>query len=104
MADVNAPLRFLGSYTNIVNGVSFYLPEHPSTLDIGDPASTPWSDARDVKRAGVALVCPEPEAICMLSLNQRAGDLPRHAVTLSRSYWGERDAPVRYVIVIVPPA
>src|SRR4051812_11966998 len=34
-ANVNAPLRYLGSYTNIINGVSFYLPDRPSTLDIG---------------------------------------------------------------------
>jgi hypothetical protein len=36
-------------------------------------------------------------------LNQRAGDLPRHAVTLSRQHWGVGDKPVRYVIVIVRP-
>ena len=36
-------------------------------------------------------------------LNQRAGDLPRHAVTLSRRHWGIADKPVRYVIVVVPP-
>jgi hypothetical protein len=37
-------------------------------------------------------------------LNQRAGELPRHEVTLSRTHWGVADKPVRYVIVIVPPA
>jgi hypothetical protein len=102
-ANVNAPLRFIGSYTNIINGVSFYLPDKPSTLDIVDPPSTPWSDAASVARSGIALVCPEPEALCMHFLNQRAGDLPRHAVTLSRRHWGEPDKPVRYIIVVVPP-
>ncbi len=34
----DTPLRFVGSYTNIVNGVSFYLPSRPSTLDIDEPA------------------------------------------------------------------
>jgi len=103
-ANVNAPLRYLGSYTNIINGVSFYLPDNPSTLDIIDPPSTPWSDAASVARSGIALVCPEPEAVCMHFLNQRAGDLPRHAVTLSRRHWGVTDKPVRYIIVVVPPA
>ena len=28
-------------------------------------AATPWADAASVARAGIALVCPEPEAICM---------------------------------------
>jgi 4-amino-4-deoxy-L-arabinose transferase-like glycosyltransferase len=102
--NVNAPLRYIGSYTNIINGVSFYLPDNPATLDIVDPPSTPWSDEASVKRAGIALACPEPEAVCMHFLNQRAGDLPRHAVTLSRPHWGVRDKPVRYVIVVVPPA
>src|SRR5205085_9337326 len=55
-ANVNAPLHYLGSYTNIVNGVSFYLPDKPSTIDIVGPDSTPWADAASVARAGVALV------------------------------------------------
>jgi hypothetical protein len=97
------PLRFLGSYTSIINGVSFYLPGHVSTFDIGDPASTPWSSEASVTRAGIALVCPEEEAICMHFLNQRAGNATRHAVTLSRMHWGAADKPVRYLIVIVPP-
>jgi len=100
---VNAPLRSIGSYTNIVNGVSFYSAYRPSTLDIVDPPSTPWSDEASVKRAGIALVCPEPEPVCMHFLNMRAGDLPRHAVTLSRKHWGAADKPVRYIIVVVPP-
>src|SRR5688572_11916812 len=87
----NAPLRYLGSYTNIVNGVSFYLPGRVSTLDIVGPSATPWADEASVTRAGVALACPEQEAICMHFLNQRAGDATRHAVTLSRSHWGVAD-------------
>ena len=101
--NVKAPLRYLGSYTNIVNGVSFYLPDKPSTLDIVGPSSTPWADEARVARAGIALVCPEAEQICMHFLNMRAGSLPRHAVTLSRQHWGVGDKPVRYVIVVVPP-
>jgi 4-amino-4-deoxy-L-arabinose transferase-like glycosyltransferase len=101
--ETNRPLRYLGSYTNIVNGVSFYLSGRVSTLDIVGPASTPWSDEASVARFGIALVCPEAEAICMHFLNQRAGDATRHAVTLSRRHWGVGDKPVRYVIVALPP-
>jgi 4-amino-4-deoxy-L-arabinose transferase-like glycosyltransferase len=97
------PLRFVGSYTNIVNGVSFYLKDRPSTLDIVGPASTPWADEASVAREGVALVCPEPEPICMHFLNLRAGNAKRSVVTLARTHWGEADKPVRYVIAIVPP-
>jgi 4-amino-4-deoxy-L-arabinose transferase-like glycosyltransferase len=97
------PLRYLGSYTNIVNGVSFYLPDRPSTLDIVNSTTTPWSDEASVRRDGIALVCPEPEQFCMHFLNARAGAAPRHAVTLSRKHLGVADTPVRYVIVILPP-
>ena len=65
---------------------------------------TPWADPESVARAGVALVCPEPEAACMENLNARGRGLPRHAVTLSRRHFGVADTPVRYVIVIVPPS
>lgn len=102
-SEVKQPLRYVGSYTNIVNGVVFYLRDKPSTLDIIGPDSTPWADEASVARAGIALVCPDGEAICMHALNQRAGSLPRHSATLSREHWGVRDKPVRYIIVIVPP-
>jgi hypothetical protein len=101
--ETNRPLRYLGSYTNIVNGVSFYLPGRVSTLDIVGPASTPWSDEARVARFGIALVCPEAEAICMHFLNMRARDATRHTVTLSRRHWGVGDTPVRYVIAVLPP-
>jgi 4-amino-4-deoxy-L-arabinose transferase-like glycosyltransferase len=96
------PLRYLGSYTNIVNGVSFYSADHPHTLDIMDSRATPWSDDASIKRDGIALVCPDPEPVCMEKLNARAGDAPRHAVTLSRWHLGAADAPVRYIIVVLP--
>jgi 4-amino-4-deoxy-L-arabinose transferase-like glycosyltransferase len=97
------PLRFVGSYTNIVNGVAFYLRDKPSTLDIVGPASTPWADEASVARAGIALVCPEPEPVCLHFLNARAGNARRTVVTLSRTHWGAADKPVRYVIVVLPP-
>jgi 4-amino-4-deoxy-L-arabinose transferase-like glycosyltransferase len=99
----NVPLRYVGSYTNIVNGVVFYLPGRVSTLDIAGPSATPWANEASVARAGIALVCPDAEAICMHFLNQRAGSLPRRAVMLSRRHWGVGDKPMRYVIVVVPP-
>jgi len=97
------PLRYIGSYTSIINGVSFYLPRGVSTLDIVGSWATPWADEASVARAGIALVCPDQEAICMHFLNARAAGVTRHAVTLSRTHWGSADKPVRYVIAIVPP-
>jgi hypothetical protein len=102
-AATDRPLRLLGSTTNLVNGVSFYLASRPATLDIGEPRNTPWADAASLVRAGMALVCPEPDPVCMHFLNERAGSAQRTVVMLSRSHLGFADAPVRYVIAILPP-
>jgi hypothetical protein len=99
-----APLKLFGSNTNIVNGAGFYLPSQPLRIDIGAPRDTPWADESRIGRDGIALACPEAQAACMEKLNARAATLPRHAVTLSRRYFGVTDEPVRYVIVVVPPA
>ncbi len=53
-----APLRLVGSYTNLVNGVVFYLADRPSTFDIAGPAATPWADEARIAREGIALTCP----------------------------------------------
>jgi hypothetical protein len=98
-----APLKLFGSNTNIVNGAGFYLPSRPLRIDIGSPRDTPWADEARIGRDGIALVCPELQAACMEKLNARAAALPRHAVTLSRRFFGVADQPVRYVIVVVPP-
>lgn len=98
-----APMRLFGSTTEIVNGAGFYLPGKPLRIDIAGPVDTPWADDARVKREGIALACPEAEVVCMHFLNQRAGGAKRETVTLSRSYFGLSDAPVRYTIAIVPP-
>jgi 4-amino-4-deoxy-L-arabinose transferase-like glycosyltransferase len=101
-----APLRLVGSQTNLVNGVIFYLPSRPSTLDIMGPQATPWADEARVTREGIALACPALDQPCMRMLDARAARAPaakRSEVTVSRTHLGVADAPVRYVIVIVPP-
>jgi 4-amino-4-deoxy-L-arabinose transferase-like glycosyltransferase len=98
-----APLRLLGSNTNIVNGAAFYLPSQPLRIDILGTRDTPWADETQIARNGIALVCPEAQSECMNQLNARAARLPRDIVTLSRVFFGAADAPARYVIVIVPP-
>ena len=101
------PLRVLGSDTNIGNGASFYLPSRPYALDIVDSSITPWAEAPLSAGAGAVFVCAEMEGACMAALEARAtraSVAKRSTVTISRSYLGVADAPVRYMIVIVPPA
>ena len=70
------PLRFVGSFTNVVNGMSFYLPSRPATLEINEPAVTPWADPeRRARRAPAGL----PGALTCMENLVRAG-MTRHAV------------------------
>ena len=98
-----APLKLFGSDTNIVNSAGFYLPGQPLRIDILGRRDTPWADDARIERDGMAIVCPETQSGCMDQLNALAAALPRHAVTLVRSYWGVPGVPERYVIVVLPP-
>lgn len=98
------PLRLVGSYTNVVNGVAFYLPDRPSTYEVVGPSETPWVDDARVARDGIALVCPVKEAICLRAVETFAARRPvarRLEVEISRSYLGVADTPERYLIVII---
>jgi hypothetical protein len=100
------PLRFVGSYNNLLYGVLFYLPEHVAPLEIVDPRVTPWIDEAEVARAGIALVCPVEEDLCMKALDARTarGSVGRRIeVEISRRYLGTADKPDRFVIVTLRP-
>jgi hypothetical protein len=56
-------------------------------------------------RAGVAMVCPVDQSECVSALNARAQaqSARRSEVEISRRWFGIAGAPVRYLIVTVPP-
>jgi hypothetical protein len=100
------PLRFLGSYNNLLYGVLFYLPDRVSPLEIVEPRMTPWIDEAEVARAGIALVCPVEETGCLKAMEERAAGGPagrRTEVEITRRYFGTEDKPDRFVIVTVRP-
>ena len=70
------PLRIVGSYATIVNGIVFYFEDPPSTLDIITPAQTPWVDDDRIKRDGIVIVCPVPETKCVNAMNGYAARYP----------------------------
>ncbi|HYW60413.1 MAG TPA: hypothetical protein VE909_07800, partial [Xanthobacteraceae bacterium] len=77
-----------------------------SPLEIITPRLTPWIDATEVARDGIALVCPVDQAPCLQALETRAAEGPAAGgarVSVSRTYLGTTDAPERFVIAIVPP-
>jgi hypothetical protein len=99
------PLRLVGSYTNLVNGVAFYLADRPSTYDVVGPYQTPWTDDARIAREGIALVCPLDEAECIggvdaLAARHRPGR--RTEVEITRRFLGMPDAATRYRIITVP--
>ena len=63
----DGPLRLVGSDTNLVNGVAFYLADRPSTDDIMGPTQTPWASPGRIARDGIALVCAADDAPCIAS-------------------------------------
>jgi 4-amino-4-deoxy-L-arabinose transferase-like glycosyltransferase len=100
------PVPVFGSYDNLLYGGSFYFRTPPKTLEIVRPDATPWTTEEDVRRLGIAMVCPAELALCMNALEARAAQSPRAVrsdVELARRFFGIAGKAVRYVIVIVPP-
>jgi 4-amino-4-deoxy-L-arabinose transferase-like glycosyltransferase len=108
----NQPLRIVGSYTSLVNGIAFYIPGQPSTFNIYSPAQTPWITAELIRREGMAMVCPERMTLCVPLMDgfaehygaaEQFGAARSKHVVIARSYLGRDNTPVRYEIMIVPP-
>jgi hypothetical protein len=100
------PLRFIGSYNNLLYGALFYLPREVAPLEIVNPQLTPWVDETKVARDGIALVCPVEETTCMRALEARAaqGFVGRRTeVAITRRYLGTDDKPDRFVILTIRP-
>ena len=100
------PLRIVGSYSVLVNGIVFYFENQPSTLDIVTPAQTPWIDDERIRRDGAVIVCPVPETYCvdaMKAYAARYADAKVEDVSLARRFFGALDKPVQYRIMVIPP-
>jgi 4-amino-4-deoxy-L-arabinose transferase-like glycosyltransferase len=100
------PLRLVGSYPNLVNGIIFYFSDRPSTFAITAPILTPWVNENRIRREGIAIVCPKPELSCVQAMNAYAARYPSaksEDIVLARRYFGTFDTPVRYEMVIIPP-
>jgi hypothetical protein len=105
-ATTDHPLRFFGSYDNVLYGALFYLPKDVASLEIVNPAVTPWIDEAQVARDGIALACPVAQTACMQALEVRAARGPvgqRVEVEITRRYLGTDDKPDRFVILTIKP-
>jgi hypothetical protein len=105
-ATTDRPLRFVGSYNNVLYGVLFYLPRDVAPLEIVNPAVTPWIDEAAVARDGIVLVCPTEERGCMEALSRRTHvKRARVGVILyvTRSWLGTNDSSDEFLIATIPP-
>lgn len=102
----NSPLQIVGSYSELSNGVLFYVDGHPSTFDVLDPARTPWVDEGRISREGIAMVCPVSATACVQEMQRWATRHPGtdiENVVLARRFFGALDTPVHYRILVIPP-
>ncbi|PWB65625.1 MAG: hypothetical protein C3F17_03610 [Bradyrhizobiaceae bacterium] len=101
-----APLRIVGSHTELLYGIGPYLARQPSLLEIVNPQVTPWVDGARVAREGAALVCPASHGHCMRALAawMRRGDAARRVeIEISRTHFGVPGPSARYLVGIVAP-
>lgn len=101
------PLGLVGSEIQLANAVTFYSADKPSSLDVFEPAMTPWIDAARIAQDGIAWVCPVAMTACVDAIEAHAAALPlgrRAEVVTERVYLGMRGAPQRYLIITTPPS
>jgi 4-amino-4-deoxy-L-arabinose transferase-like glycosyltransferase len=101
------PLALIGSDTNLVNGVVFYLSSEPSTDDILGPRETPWVDPARIAREGIALFCAADDRACVDAADALAAQGPkgrRLELEITRSYLGLAGPTQRYLIETIPPS
>jgi 4-amino-4-deoxy-L-arabinose transferase-like glycosyltransferase len=103
-AATNRPLRFVGGDPVLAFSTAFYLTDQP--LALADFRAAPTIDPARVMRDGIVIACfvTEPECSPLLSsYKSTRSDIRRAHVEITRTFFGIRGEPERYVIVVVPP-
>jgi 4-amino-4-deoxy-L-arabinose transferase-like glycosyltransferase len=100
------PLKVFSSTEILVDGVPFYLRDHPISVHVLERAATSQEDAR-IAQDGVALLCPMSAPGCLAAAEARAERSPvsrRREIEVSRRYLGNEGAPARYLVIAIAPA
>jgi Dolichyl-phosphate-mannose-protein mannosyltransferase len=111
------PLKFVGGPFELVDPMSFYLPEHPLTYYLLDNQRltrehhmwflAPWADRASLERDGVALGCPSSDGDCLRFMNSFLARLPHtqpREVVLRRRWLGLEGPPERFTIAVALPS
>lgn len=100
------PLKMIAGPFVLVSSAGFYGADRPSTFANFSPYLSPWADEARVKREGMAIMfaASDPDwAPWMEQQISQAQGARRTEVTLSRHWLWFTNAPMRFVIAIVPP-
>ena len=100
MAPANGNRR-RGGDPGLVDGVVAWSVDRPRAL-----TNMPAPPPQQVKRDGMALVCPSQNAGCKTAAAAIAQQTPGSRTiesTIVRGVWGKLGAPQAYTIVVVPP-
>jgi hypothetical protein len=100
------PLKVFSSTEILVDGVPFYLRDHPISVHVLERAATRLEDAR-IEQDGVALLCPMSAPGCLAAAEARAAQSPasrRREIEVSRRHLGDEGPPARYLAIAIPPA
>jgi 4-amino-4-deoxy-L-arabinose transferase-like glycosyltransferase len=100
------PLTMIAGPFVLVSSAAFYGTDQPSTFANFSPYLSPWADAARLKRDGVAIMfaAADPDwAPWMEQQIPKAEGVRRTEVTLARRWPWFTNAPMRFVIAIVPP-
>ena len=91
----DTPLQLFSSTEMLVDGVPFYLHDHPISVHVLERAATAQENAR-IEKEGVALLCPMSAQGCIAAAQARAERSPlsnRMEIEVSRRYLGNKAAP-----------
>ena len=100
------PLSIFGSAGDIANGVSFYIRDRPSVLNLLRERDTPAVNRARIGRQGIAMVCAAEQEGCVRAAEKIAEGRPgvrRSERTISRNDRGAASREYRFLIVTAPP-
>jgi 4-amino-4-deoxy-L-arabinose transferase-like glycosyltransferase len=99
------PLKFVAGTGALATAATFYSPDAPSYLILGNPSLSPWARPKQVKRDGVVILCRSSDQACIKRAEGMLGEWPlRTTRTFATSFMGRQSSPQSFVLFVLPPA
>jgi hypothetical protein len=100
-----SPLQYVGGGRKTAYSVAFYSADRPRGLGEAETGILSMSDDA-ASRTGFLLVCMVADKGCVKSVKNAVLSLRKHTerLVLAHSFWGYTEAPVSFLVTLVPPA